>query len=116
VAETLWVLVEQAAIRTRDDTPTLAAGSGEALEARLAHLLGQPAPRAQPWRSLLLSGALLGLLLGLEWIFVQAGMTNVLWYLEHTPLSVCSIGHRGLPPDPGGVDGSPSSTRVTQQD
>lgn len=78
MAETLWVLVEQAAIRTRDDTPTLAAGSGEALEARLAHLLGQPAPRAQPWRSLLLSGALLGLLVGLDWIFVQAGMTNVL--------------------------------------
>ena len=87
MAETLWVLVEQAASLTRDDTPTLAAGSGEALEARLAHLLGQP--RAQPWRLLLLCGALLGLLVGLEWIFVQVGVTNVLWYLEHTPLGGC---------------------------
>lgn len=89
LAEALWVLVERSAVLTREDTPTLAAGSGEALEARLAHLLGQPAPHAQPWRSLLLSGALLGLLVGAEWIFVQAGVTNVLWYLEHTPLGRC---------------------------
>jgi hypothetical protein len=44
-------------------------------------------------------------MLGLELIFFQGGMTFVLWYLEHTPLRGCSIGHRGLPPDPGGVDG-----------
>ena len=42
-------------------------------------------PRAWPWRSLLLSLALLALLVGVEWFFVQAELANVWEYLKHTP-------------------------------
>jgi Zn-dependent protease with chaperone function len=88
LVDALWVLIERAALRP-GDIPALAAGAGDALEIRLAHLLDQPAPRAWPWRTLLLSMGLLALLIGLEWVFVQAGVADGLWYLEHAPLGGC---------------------------
>ncbi len=89
LTDALCVLIDLRDAGAADASPPQAAGATDALEVRIAELLGQPQALPWPLAAALRSAVLLGVLVGVEGLVAQAGVANALWELQHSVLGGC---------------------------
>lgn len=89
LTDALCVLLDLYETQPRPAAPVLAAGADDALEVRVARLLGQPVALPLPLRPVLVSAGLLLGLVSLEWMLAQASVADALWHLQHAVPGGC---------------------------